>query len=856
LNDETLDKLAELHPPDDTSSQWEEDMWSFVSERKVIIPENLVREYIHKSDHLVGPGPSFTTIDSFKAMMGSPSSIQGAKFVSNLTWLQNIMANEKLPDEMTALLKFSTLIALDKEGGKIRPIAMGETLRKMNASLVLKVCDSEIKEIFKGAQLGMESMGTEKIIHSINHMRGENKDWDTISLDHKNAFNLVKRAVICTKLMTHFPHIFNYFRTYYFNSASLFMSDPETLEVYEFFSCMGVQQGCPKGTFLFGVGTLDHVRELIKLIHEGICLALHDDVNAVGPFERCVAMIEYAIRCGKELGLHIQPSKTAVLVGDCASPEEALERFSIYKDILDLNDEDAKRCIRIHPENASSDQDSNQLAKAYGIKILGTPIGSPEYISDWLDVKLLSVQKEAGVLLKSISSIQVQWSLIYYCLRNKVNHLFRTISCQHTADFQYRFDKLLRSVIQSHIGTLLPDIAWTQFKLSFCDGGNGLGDSTSIALAGFISSSISCFQTVKEVCHNPDLLISDSSSSPWIRDIWEAIAVFNSKIAGDRLTISDLLLLSGPSLQKRLCDLLDEQISIKFLNAPSTPHDKARKLSVRSSETGGFLRATPNPNVTWMSNDEWVTAIKLRLGLPLLFIKPNCKCICKGKPVIDSFGYHLFTCKHGGERHKLHDDIAKQIFALALSGGLSAKLEETLNNATCRRRADISIRNPDLQKVKDFNHWPPNVDVIGDIKVSFPTSDSYVEKGSSTKPGFTAELAYKQKWSKYKSKDLDLLQGKSFIPISIESFGRFHPLVKPFITALCGKAAAISGVPTSVLSNYWINRISIILQKNVSRMLLSRVDRLVNADLVRFANNPILCVPSYDDLRHPHVRSF
>jgi hypothetical protein len=172
LNDNTLDKLANLHPPDDTSSQFEEDMWSFVSERKVIIPKNLVREYIHKSDHFVGPGPSFTTIDLFKAMMGSPSSIQGAKFVPKLTYLQNIMANEKLPDEMTDLLKFSTLNALDNEGGKVRLIAMSETLRKMNASLVLKVCDSEIKEIFKGAQFGMESMGTEKIIHSINHMRG------------------------------------------------------------------------------------------------------------------------------------------------------------------------------------------------------------------------------------------------------------------------------------------------------------------------------------------------------------------------------------------------------------------------------------------------------------------------------------------------------------------------------------------------------------------------------------------------------------------------------------------------------------------------------------------------------------
>ena len=259
INESTLDKLADLHPPEDSNSPLEEHIWNFMSDRKIIITEQLVRDYIHKSDHLVGPGPSFTTIDSFKAMMGSPRSIEGAKFVANLNWLMNFMANEVLPDGMSSLFQFSTLIALDKGGGKVRPIAMGETLRKMNASLILKVIDSEVKDFFKGAQYGMDSMGTEKVIHTNNHVRGQHRDWDTISLDHKNAFNLVKRSVICTKLQIHFPHVFNYFRTYYQKSASLFMSDPDTLELYEFFSCCGVQQGCPKGPFLFNLATLDHI---------------------------------------------------------------------------------------------------------------------------------------------------------------------------------------------------------------------------------------------------------------------------------------------------------------------------------------------------------------------------------------------------------------------------------------------------------------------------------------------------------------------------------------------------------------------------------------------------------------------
>ena len=154
--------------------------------------------------------------------------------------------------------------------------------------------------------------------------------------------------------------------------------------------------------------------------------------------------------------------------------------------------------------------------------------------------------------------------------------------------------------------------------------------------------------------------------------------MFNNSISCERLSVSDLHLLAGPSMQKKLSDLMDEKISSQFFKAPSSSHDKARKLSVRCSESGGFLRATPNPKVTWMTNDEWITAIKLRLGLPLHFIPFGCKLRCK--KVVDTQGYHFFSCKNGGEHHKTHDDLAAQIFSLGRSAGLSGKLEPLLNH--------------------------------------------------------------------------------------------------------------------------------------------------------------------------------
>ena len=95
--------------------------------------------------------------------------------------------------------------------------------------------------------------------------------------------------------------------------------------------------------------------------------------------------------------------------------------------------------------------------------------------------------------------------------------------------------------------------------------------------------------------------------------------------------------------------------------------------------------------------------------------------------------------------------------------------------------------------------------------------------------------AHKKKLVKYHNTQEDLLQGRGFLPISIESFGRFHSSIKPLIGAIGEKAAAISGVSSSILINYWTNRISACLQIHLARMMLARVYRILNSTVTLFS---------------------
>ena len=150
--------------------------------------------------------------------------------------------------------------------------------------------------------------------------------------------------------------------------------------------------------------------------------------------------------------------------------------------------------------------------------------------------------------------------------------------------------------------------------------------------------------------------------------------------------------------------------------------------------------------------------------------------------------------------------------------------------------------------IPEFNNIRSEVDLITDIKVSFPCSFTYLNLNSHKKVGAAGEDAHKKKIRKYTP---ELLKGRAFLPLSIESFGRFHPSMKLFLSALCGKAANISGIPKSCLVSYWTHRISFTLHRNIAQMVVSRVDSIRAVRLEGYSAKANHTIPKYDDFSYP-----
>lgn len=88
--------------------------------------------------------------------------------------------------------------ARDDDGVEgVRPIAVGETLRRLTAKMLLRRFNDHPRHVMAPRQLGVSTPnGQGIIIHKLRHMvrkHGADADYTIVKIDFENALNLVNR---------------------------------------------------------------------------------------------------------------------------------------------------------------------------------------------------------------------------------------------------------------------------------------------------------------------------------------------------------------------------------------------------------------------------------------------------------------------------------------------------------------------------------------------------------------------------------------------------------------------------------------------------------------------------------------
>jgi hypothetical protein len=197
------DKLATLHPP-----------------RRFDVP-------LSPSGFLVTPATTDevrTALESFSSrtapgafglrpepLVESARADRSGAFLHQLTAVVNLFREGKMPSTIAHLMAGATLTGILKKDGGVRPIAAGETLRRLVGKIQAARHIPPLRSHLEPFQLGVGTpMGAERIARLVESWRRKNLGSSTkvlLKVDLKNAFNSVSRRAVLEAVAKHAPEL-------------------------------------------------------------------------------------------------------------------------------------------------------------------------------------------------------------------------------------------------------------------------------------------------------------------------------------------------------------------------------------------------------------------------------------------------------------------------------------------------------------------------------------------------------------------------------------------------------------------------------------------------------------------------
>ena len=200
----------------------------------------------------------------------------------------------------------------------------------------------------------------------------------------------------------------------------------------------GVQQGDPLGPLLFSL-VLQPLAEKIKREFPTLDLNVWylDDGCIIGDKDDVFKVFELLREEGPALGLHLNVKKNEIWWPS-------------------------------RPESDPFPKDIERIENR-GVKLLGAPIGTEEFTSEFV-LKKLKVLKEVCGLLEKVNDAQIEFGLFRGCLAyNKINHLMRACPPAVLSEALKQFDGHFRDILTQilRVSCLSDDLGTRVSPLSF-----------------------------------------------------------------------------------------------------------------------------------------------------------------------------------------------------------------------------------------------------------------------------------------------------------------------------------------------------------------------------------------------------
>lgn len=624
----------------------------------------------------------------YKDLIFGTTGDTGRVVLESVTQLVNLMLSGKVCTEITDVLYGANLCALKKKDGGIRPIAVGNAIRRVVSKICCKHIAPILSDKFQPTQLGFGSKGgCEAAVHAARAFLTSGAGEVLLKVDVRNAFNSVEREALLTQIKEVVPEIYHYMWQCYGEKTKLVYRN------HLLYSAAGCQQGDPLGPAIFSLA----IHPVITKIKSKFNVWYLDDGSIGDEASTALQDLDSMIKEFQNIGLELNFSKCELFINPNLPTDKQTDIHSKFNSLAP----------GIKILNKSS------------LRLLGSPV-LDESIPKYIDDEITKFQESSHRLVQI--NPQIALVIIRYCLFvPKFTYVLRCSPIWRHQNLLNNLDAMIRNILTEILNCQLDNRSWAQASLPIRFGGLGIRSASSVALPAFLSSAHSTAGLYGKIIY-PSLGDAEVTYLAEARSAW-------SDIAGPQQDVPRL-----PESQRLWDEPICRQVQENLLETATSPADRARLMASAEPESGHWLRALPSASVgTLLDRNTFNLSVCLRLGCKTN--EPH-RCRC-GDPV-DQLGHHGLSCQRSAgrlPRHAALNDVIRRAFA---SAGIPAILEPT-------GLARDDGKRPDGMTVMP---WKYGKCLVWDATCTDTVAPSHIQ-GSAAAAGTAAAAAENLKRRKY-----------------------------------------------------------------------------------------------------------
>ncbi len=533
-------------------------------------------------------GPTLLDADGWKHILCCNNfktvSSNLCQAIANMT--KRLCVEDIAPEYLTSLLA-NRLIPLIKNVDGIRPIGIGEVLRRIMSKAVARLLKNDIIQATGSMQTcsGVEG-GIEAAVHGIADAYNSENAEAILLVDATNAFNSLNRQTALLNLQYLCPPYYMFLNNCYKKPSKLYVSNSNEV----LYSQEGTTQGDPSAMPFYAVSTrplIDHLMTTCTADKAVTQCWYADDSNATGNLSGLQKWFQELCKTGPGYGYFPNEKKCVLIV---KNNELAKKAKKIFKDFPNLK--------------ITTDGDRH----------LGAVIGSETFRDEYIKAKVDGWVEDVKQLAEiAIDEPQAAYSAFVKGLCMRWTYIQRTVSdIGHL--FQPLEDAIHNIFIPAMLGKPVTPIERRILALPVRLGGLGIHDPTKTAAFEY-SASRKITEGLKE-------LIVRQNTSIEILD--------NTQV---KKTKQELKIAKENQYKEELNYLIANISPLK---------QRCLELS-REKSASSWLTALPLRHLGYTFNkQQFRDAICLRYNFGIQGIPKYCACGTKNDIT------HALTCKKGG----------------------------------------------------------------------------------------------------------------------------------------------------------------------------------------------------------------